>query len=103
MSQNHQCIVCLFPLMHVALDKKSRPYIKCDSCGSIFFARCGDLGIATMLAIASRLDVDVSRQIRAEALADLDRGSIVARLALQAQQQANAAAPAAGSSLEKVA
>lgn len=71
MNENaYTCPCCLFKLMRVRLDKKGRPFFQCGSCGSILFARLGDVGIFTVANVLRMLDAnpEVIAHARAEAL-----------------------------------
>jgi hypothetical protein len=92
----HTCVVCLFPMMRVALDRKGRSYLRCDSCGSILFARCGDIGLGTVLALANRIDSETAVELRTEAMKIAERGSIVQQMAAHAQQNRERVAAASG-------
>jgi hypothetical protein len=102
----HMCLSCLYPRLFIAVDRKGRGYLRCDSCGSNFFLRCGELGIATMLAVADRVTPEVAASIKAEALARANSG-MLAQMAQHVRAQAQNAvmdkiAPSSGAQVGKV-
>ncbi len=69
MNQNaYRCLVCLHREVRLRLDRKRRPMLQCYSCGTIIFARLGDVGILSALATMQLLDREgVAEWVRSEA------------------------------------
>ena len=95
MNQNgYTCLVCLHRYqMRLRLDKKKRPMLQCYSCGTIIFARLGEIGILSALATMRLLDREgVAALVRGEAYeAAAEPGALAAVLAACAPAYASLA------------
>jgi|HubBroStandDraft_6_1064221.scaffolds.fasta_scaffold218743_2 hypothetical protein len=66
------CPACLFRGMRAAMDRKGRPYFRCETCSMIMFVRLGPLGVHTVANVLRLLDRDAEAAwVRAEALKDV--------------------------------
>jgi hypothetical protein len=66
------CPACMFRGMRPALDRKGRPYFRCEVCSAILFVRVGALGVNTVANTLRLLDVpEHAEWVRTEAYKDL--------------------------------
>jgi hypothetical protein len=66
------CPACLFRGMHAAMDRKGRPYFRCDTCSAILFIRLGPLGVHTVANVLRLLDnSEAAAWVRGEAYKDV--------------------------------
>lgn len=94
--KDFKCPCCLFDMMKVRLDKKGRPFFQCFSCGTIIFARLGDVGIHTVANVLTALagSQETVTQARAEALRTAEQpGSVMALLSSQYSVSGESASP----------
>lgn len=68
-----RCPSCLMAAMYVRLDKKGRPFLKCDVCCAIIFIRTGAIGVLTTVGTLRLLDdAAIADAVRTRAALDAE-------------------------------
>lgn len=70
-SPTFPCPCCVFRGMKVALDKKGRPYFRCETCSTIIFVRLGAIGVHSVANTLRLLEnAQAAEWVRTEAFKD---------------------------------
>lgn len=95
-SERLTCPACLFRGMRAAMDRKGRPYFRCETCSAILFVRLGPLGVHTVANTLRLLDnAEAAKWVRTQAFKDAE-GPGQGLRALLGVAESGVAAPAGG-------